>query len=160
MTDIPLTVIGNVTKTPVIQYLQGNKAILRLTVASTPRYYSKADQAYVDGETTFMPVEVRSTGSEKHNNYVEQLTEQFQGGDRVIVVGNLLTRSKTEGDDIRRWNVLIAEEIGFSTKFTKVTPQRKAEEPVARPRLSRPEFSHQEPALASRPPLAATGESY
>lgn len=38
MTDIPLTLIGNVTKTPTRQYLRGNKAVLRITVASTPRY--------------------------------------------------------------------------------------------------------------------------
>mgnify|MGYP002758260830 FL=1 len=124
MTDIPLTFIGNVTKTPTRQYLRGNKAILRITVASTPRYYSKAEQAYVDGETTYMPVEVRSTGSEKNNLYVEELTDQFQQGDRIIVVGNLVTRSKREGDETRRWNVLMAQEIGFSTKFTTVKPNR------------------------------------
>lgn len=124
MTDIPLTFIGNVTKTPTRQYLRGNKAILRMTVASTSRYYSKAEQAYVDGETTYMPVEVRSTGSEKNNLYIEELTDQFQQGDRIIVVGNLVTRSKQEGDETRRWNVLMAQEIGFSTKFTTVKPNR------------------------------------
>lgn len=69
MTDIPLTLIGNITKTPARQYLRGNKAILRMTVASTPRYYSKAEQGYVDGEITYMPAEVRSTGSEKITLY-------------------------------------------------------------------------------------------
>lgn len=124
MTDIPLTFIGNVTKTPTRQYLRGNKAILRMTVAFTPRYYSKAEQAYVDGETTYMSVEMRSTGSEKNNLYIEELTDQFQQGDRIIVVGNLVTRSKREGDETRRWNVLMAQEIGFSTKFTTVKPNR------------------------------------
>ena len=125
MTDIPLTLIGNVTKTPVRQYLRGNKAILRMTVASTLRYYSKADQAYIDGETTYMPVEIRSSGSEKNNLYDEELTDQFHQGDRIIVVGNLVTRSKQEGDEARRWNVLMAQEIGFSTKFTTVRPHRE-----------------------------------
>ena len=124
MTDIPLTLIGNGTKTPTRQYLRGNKAILRMTVASTPRYYSKAEQGYVDGETTYMPVEMRSTGSEKNNLYIEELTDQFQQGDRIIVVGNLVSRSKQDGDDTRRWNVLMAQEIGFSTKFTTVHPTR------------------------------------
>ena len=124
MTDIPLTLIGNVTKTPTRQYLRGNRAILRMTVASTPRYYSKAEQGYVDGETTYMPVEIRSTGSEKNNLYIEELTDQFQQGDRIIVVGNLVSRSKQDGDDTRRWNVLMAQEIGFSTKFTTVHPTR------------------------------------
>lgn len=124
MTDIPLTLIGNITKTPARQYLRGNKAILRMTIASTPRYYSKAEQGYIDGETTYMPVEMRSTGSEKNNLYIEELTDQFQQGDRVIVVGTLVSRSKEEGDETRRWNVLMAHEIGFSTKFTTVQPRR------------------------------------
>ena len=71
-----------------------------------------------------MPVEVRSTGSEKNNLYIEELTDQFQQGDRIIVVGNLVTRSKQEGDGTRRWNVLMDQEIGFSTKFTTVKPNR------------------------------------
>lgn len=89
-----LTLIGNITKTPARQYLRGNKAILRMTIASTPRYYSKAEQAYVDGGTTYMPVEMRSTGSEKNNLYIKELTDQFQQGDRVIVVGNLVAGLK------------------------------------------------------------------
>ena len=72
-----------------------------------------------------MPVEIRSSGSEKNNLYVEELTDQFQQGDRVIVVGNLVTRPKQEGDETRRWNVLMVQEIGFSTKFTTVKPQRE-----------------------------------
>lgn len=69
-------------------------------------------------------LEMRSTGSEKNNLYIEGLTDQFQQGDRVIVVGTLVSRSKEEGDETRRWNVLIAQEIGFSAKFTTVQLNR------------------------------------
>lgn len=125
MTDIKLTIIGNITKTPVPQYLKSGAAILRMTVASTPRYYSKAEQAYVDGETTFMPVELRSSGSDKNNDFVERQADLFQEGDRVIVTGDLVTRSNVSGDETKRWNVLVIEEIGFSTKFANVAPERR-----------------------------------
>lgn len=125
MTDINLTIIGNITRTPVTQYLQSGAAILRITIASTPQYYSKAEQKYVNGETTFMPVELRSSGSQKHNAFIERQTELFKEGDRVIATGKLETRTKQEGDEVRRWNVLILEEIGFSTRFMNTAPQRE-----------------------------------
>lgn len=167
MTDIPLTITGNITKTPVVQYLRGNKAILRMTVASTPRYYSKAEQGYVEGETTFMPIEVRSSGSEKHNYYVEELTEQFQSGDRVIVTGNLVTRSRQDGNETHRWNVLMAEEIGFSTRYTKVTPHRKRprsepieHRPVEQTDFSHQPFSHLPQPYRAEPPLAGLNQEH
>lgn len=93
--DPPLTIVGNLTKDPELRYRPGGgEAVLRFTVASAPRYYSKAEREYVDGETTFMPCWITSRGSEAANGYLERLAETFRRGDHVIVVGDLVTQAK------------------------------------------------------------------
>ncbi|QRZ61806.1 single-stranded DNA-binding protein [Rothia sp. ZJ932] len=124
MHDIPITITGNITKTPTIQYLQSGAAVLRMTVASTPQYYSKAEQGYVDGETTYMPIELRSAGSTKHNDYIERQADIYRSGDRVIVTGKLVTRSRPEGDDTKRWNVVMVDEMGPSSRFADIEIKR------------------------------------
>lgn len=55
--------------------------MLRFTVASTPRYYSKAERDYVDSATTFMPCRVNSRGGETVIMYLENLSQIFRRGD-------------------------------------------------------------------------------
>ena len=127
--EIPLTIIGNLTKNPELRYRPGGgEAVLRFTIASTPRYYSKAERDYVDGETTFMPCWITSRGSEAANGYLERLAETFKKGDHVIVVGELVTKTKEADGQTQRWNELKVREIGASPRFRDITIDRDTTE--------------------------------
>lgn len=124
MNKVPLTFIGNLTKQPELRFFKSGAAVLRFTLAHAPRYYSKAEQDYVDGAPIFMPVELISRGTEKQNDHIAALAESFRTGDRLIAVGELVQRTKKDGDERKSWNVLEADEIGPSTKFTTVAINR------------------------------------
>lgn len=123
--EIPLTITGNLTKDPELRYRPGGgEAVLRFTVASTPRHYSKAERKYVDGETTFMPCVMFSRGEGKSNTYLERLAEDFTAGDRVIALGELVTRVASEGEDHRSWVELTVKELGASARFARLSIER------------------------------------
>lgn len=125
MYDIPLTITGNLTKDPELRYRPGGGgAVLRFTVASTPRHYSKAEREYVDGETTFMPCVMFSRGEGKSNVYLERLAEDFTAGDRVIALGELVTRVAGDGEDHRSWVELTVKELGASARFARLSIER------------------------------------
>ncbi|WP_051687432.1 single-stranded DNA-binding protein [Curtobacterium sp. S6] len=129
MNEIPLTIIGNLTKDPELRYKPGGgEAVLRFTIASTPRYYSKAERDYVDAETTFMPAFLNSRGSENANSYLERLAETFKRGDHVIAVGDLITRKKDVDGQAQRWNELKLREIGASPRFRNITIERERQD--------------------------------
>ena len=96
-------------------------------MASAPRYYSKAEREYVDGETTFMPCWITSRGSEAANGYLERLAETFRRGDHVIVVGDLVTQAKDRDGETRRWNELRVRDVGASPRFADVTIDRDSD---------------------------------
>ncbi|MDN5605587.1 MAG: single-stranded DNA-binding protein [Kocuria sp.] len=126
--EIPLTIVGNITKDPELRYRPGGgEAVLRFTVASTPHYYSKAERDYVDGETTFMPCWVNSRGGEPANAYPERLSQTFRRGDHVIVVGDLVTQAKDRDGETRRWNELRVRDVGASPRFADVTIDRDSD---------------------------------
>lgn len=52
--DLPLTVIGNLTDDPELRFTPTGVPVTRFTVASTPRTFDRAANAWRDGEPTFL----------------------------------------------------------------------------------------------------------
>lgn len=100
-----ITVVGNLTKDPILKYLPTGKAVANFSVACNQRWYDKSTQAWVEGEPSFFKVECWEP-------MAENVAESLRRGDPVIVVGRL-DRRTYEQDGLTResWEIR-AEAIG------------------------------------------------
>lgn len=146
--DIPLTIVGNLTRDPELRFFPDGAAVVYMTVAHTPRVWSAAEKDYVAGTTTYLDVEVKSKGSEKQNDYIERISNELQKGDRVIATGILITKERKRDGETRRFMSLLADEIAPSNRFVSITVHRK---PKAEPQA---QATKAPVAPLSRPPLS------
>lgn len=116
----PITVVGNLTGDPELRFIQSGAAVVNFTVASTPKTFDKQSQEWKDGETLFMRC---SLWREAAENVAESLTK----GMRVIVTGNLVSRSWDANGEKRTVNEIQVGEVGPSLKYAtaKVTKTAK-----------------------------------
>lgn len=119
--DTTITVVGNLTADPELQFTPNGAAVVNFTIASTPKRYNKQTSSMEDGETLFMRA---SVWREQAENAAESLTK----GARVIAHGNLKSRSfqDKEGNNRTSWEVEV-QEIAPSLRFA--TAQVKRNEP-------------------------------
>ena len=112
--ETPLTIVGNLTAAPELRFTQGGDAVCNFTVASTPRRYDKASNAWVDGEPLFLRCSA-------WRRQAENAAESLEKGDRVVVTGHLVQRSYTdrEGQNRTVFEVQV-EEIGASLVFRSI----------------------------------------
>lgn len=91
-----ITVVGNVVDEQVnLRFTPSGAAVLKFTVASTPRTYNKERQAWEDGTTLYLPVSVwRQQG--------ENCGETLSRGMRVVVQGRLSQRSYEDKQGVKR----------------------------------------------------------
>ena len=114
-----ITVIGNTVAAPEIRFTQSGAAVANFTVASTPRTFDKATNAWKDGDTLFLNCSVWREAAE---NVAESLTK----GTRVIVTGNLTQRSYEKDGDKRTVYELQVDEVGPSLKYATARVEKKA----------------------------------
>ncbi len=120
MNDTTLTIAGNLVDDPELRFTPAGQPVARFRIASTPRFYDKTANAWKDGDTLFLTVNVWRQAAE---NVAESMTR----GTRTIVTGRLRQRSyETKEGDKRTVYELEADEIGVSlrnatAKVTKAT---------------------------------------
>ena len=118
MSNTPITVIGNLTADPELRFTASGAAVANFTVASTPRKFNKQTNEFEDGETLFMRC---SAWREAAENVAESLAR----GVRVIVTGNLVSRSWEDKDTGQKRTVMEmqVDEVGPSLRYAtaKVT---------------------------------------
>jgi single-strand DNA-binding protein len=115
--DTTLTLIGNLTGDPELRYLPSGVAMVKFTIASTPRVLDKTSGQWVDAEALFLSCTA-------WRQLAENITESLTKGTRVVVTGRLGQRHwETEQGEKRSAYGLDVEEIGPSLRFatTKVT---------------------------------------
>lgn len=106
-----ITVCGNVVDEQVnLRFTPSGAAVLKFTVASTPRTYNKDKQAWEDGKTLYLPVSVwRQQG--------ENCGETLARGMRVMVQGRLSQRSYEDKQGVKRTVFeLEADEVAVSLR--------------------------------------------
>lgn len=123
--EIPLTIVGNLTRNPELRFFKEGAAVVYMTVAHTPRIWSVAEKDYVDGVTTYLDVELRSKGNERQNDYMQRISEELQMGDRVIAMGMLITKERKRDGEVIRSMSLLANEVAPSNRFVSITVNRK-----------------------------------
>ena len=120
MNDTTLTIVGNLVDDPELRFTPSGQPVAKFRIASTPRYFDKASNAWKDGDSLFLTVNVWRQAAE---NVAESLTR----GMRVIVTGRLKQRSyETKEGEKRTVYEVEADELGpslrsASAKVTKVT---------------------------------------
>jgi len=94
-----ITVLGNLTKDPMLKYLPTGKAVLNFAVACNHGWRDKETQAWVEGETSFFKVECWDA-------LAENISESFRKGDPLIVVGRMSCRKyEQEGQTRESWEI-------------------------------------------------------
>ena len=116
--ETPITVIGNLTADPELRFTQSGAAVAGFTVASTPRKFNKQTNEFEDAETLFMRCSVWREAA-------ENAAESLARGMRVVVTGNLVSRSWEDKDTGQKRTVMEmqVDEVGPSLRYAtaKVT---------------------------------------
>jgi len=106
-----LTVVGNLTADPELRFTPQGVAMVRFTIASTPRQFDKASGEYRDGDALFL-------NCTAWRDLAEHIAESLSRGSRVIASGRLrLSRWETEEGEKRSAYGLEIDEIGPSLRF-------------------------------------------
>jgi single-strand DNA-binding protein len=118
--DPTICVAGNLTSDPELRFTTAGVAVASFTVASTPRVYDKAANAWKDGDTVFLRVAA-------WRQLAEHVTESLHRGARVIVSGRLRQSSWTTEDGSTRTAIEVdAEEVGASLRWATARITRAA----------------------------------
>jgi single-strand DNA-binding protein len=124
MSDTHVTITGNLTDDPELTYTQGGTAVANFRVAVTPRV--RDGNGWKDGDTSFFRITA-------WRDLAEHLADSLAKGDRVIVQGQLKTRSwETPEGDKRSVVEVTAEEAGPSLRWATAKPQRAAKATASR----------------------------
>src|SRR5919107_3433423 len=116
--ETQLTVVGTLTADPELRFLPNGTAMVKFTVASTPRVFDRDKNEYRDGDPLFLVC----TG---WRDMAEHIAESLTKGTRVIVQGRLrLSRWETDQGEKRSAYGLDVDEIGPSLRFAQAKVQR------------------------------------
>jgi single-strand DNA-binding protein len=116
--ETALTVVGNLTADPELRYTPEGVALVKFTVASTPRVLDRASGEYRDGDPLFLTCTA-------WRDLAEHVAESLNKGARVVVTGRLrLSRWETDEGEKRSAYGLDADDVGPSLRFATATVQR------------------------------------
>jgi single-strand DNA-binding protein len=112
--ETTLTITGNLTAEPELRFTPSGAALVRFTVASTPRIYDQKTNAWRDGEPLFMTCSA-------WRDMAENIAESLSKGARVVVTGKLrLSRwEDKETGEKRQQHQLDVEDIGASLRYAQ-----------------------------------------
>jgi single-strand DNA-binding protein len=116
--ETTITMVGNLTADPELRFLPNGTAMVKFTVASTPRILDRESGQWKDGDPLFLTC----TG---WRDMAEHIAESLTKGTRVIVSGRLrLSRWENEQGEKRSAYGLDVEEIGPSLRFASADVKR------------------------------------
>src|SRR4029450_10525807 len=93
--ETQITVTGNLTGDPELRFTPAGVAMVKFTVASTPRVFDRAKNEYRDGDPLFLTCP-------GWRDMAEHIAESLSKGARVVVVGRLrLSRWETDEGEKR-----------------------------------------------------------
>jgi single-strand DNA-binding protein len=106
MNETTLTIIGNLVDNPELRFTPAGAPVASFRVASTPRYKDNKSGEWKDGDSLFLTCQA-------WRQLAEHVTETFDKGTRVIVVGRLRQRSyETKEGEKRTVYELQVDEAG------------------------------------------------
>lgn len=120
--ETTLTVTGNLVGDPELRFTPGGVALVKFTIASTPRSFDRQSGQWSDGEPLFLTCTA-------WRDMAENIAESLTKGTRVVVFGRLkLSRWETPEGEKRSAYGLDVDEVGPSLRFAqaKVTKMSRA----------------------------------
>ena len=115
--DTEIHLVGNLVASPELRFTPSGDAVANFTVASTPRSFDKTSGTWKDGQALFMRCSIWRQAA-------ENVTETFNQGDRVLVIGKLKQRSYEKDGQKRSVVELEVDEIGPSLKWATAKVNR------------------------------------
>ncbi|MCX5121243.1 single-stranded DNA-binding protein [Micromonospora sp. NBC_00362] len=116
--DTTVTVVGNLTADPELRFTPAGVALVKFTVASTPRVFDRASGEYRDGDPLFLTCTA-------WRDLAEHIAESLAKGTRVVVAGRLrLSRWENEEGEKRSAYGLDVDEVGPSLRFATATVKK------------------------------------
>ncbi|OJF11254.1 single-stranded DNA-binding protein [Couchioplanes caeruleus] len=117
--ETTITMVGNLTADPELRFLPNGTAMVKFTIASTPRTLDRQSGEWKDGDPLFLTC----TG---WRDLAEHIAESLTKGTRVLVCGRLkLSRwEDKETKEKRSAYGLDVDEIGPSLRFAQAKVQR------------------------------------
>jgi len=118
--EVVITVVGNLTADPELRYTQNGLPVVNFTIASTPRVFDKASNAYKDGDALFLRASV-------WREFAEHVAGSLTKGSRVIATGRLKQRSYQDREGKQQTSIeLEIDEIGPSLRYATAVVTRAA----------------------------------
>ncbi len=117
--ETSITMVGNLTADPELRFLPNGTAMVKFTIASTPRTLDRQSGEWKDGDPLFMACTA-------WRDIAEHIAESLAKGTRVIVAGRLrLSRweDKDTGEKRSAYG-LDVDEIGPSLRFAQAKVQK------------------------------------
>jgi single-strand DNA-binding protein len=112
-------VVGNLVRDPELRHTGQGKAVVSITIASTPRSYNRDTSAWEDGE----PVFVKASAWDE---LAENIAGSLSKGSRVVAVGVWKSSKYKDKDNNDRTSMeLQIDEIGPSLKFHTAVPEKR-----------------------------------
>ena len=117
--ETTVTMVGNLTTDPELRFLPNGAAMVKFTIASTPRVLNRQSRQWDDGDPLFM-------NCTAWRDMAEHIAESLTKGTRVIVTGRLkLSRwEDKESGEKRSAYGLDVDEIGPSLRFAQAKVQK------------------------------------
>ncbi|MFJ2160150.1 single-stranded DNA-binding protein [Streptomyces sp. NPDC087856] len=116
--ETTITIVGNLAGDPELRYTPSGAALVKFSVASTPRSYDKATGQWQDGTAMFL----RCTA---WRDLAQHIAESLTKGMRVVVTGRLRQHNwKTDQGENRSMLSLEIDDIGPSLRFATAKVER------------------------------------
>lgn len=109
--ETAVTVVGNLTADPELRYTSEGTALVKFTIASTPRVLDRTSGEYRDGDPLFLTCTA-------WRDLAEHIIESLTKGARVVVFGRLrLSRWETDEGEKRSAYGVDVDDLGPSLRF-------------------------------------------
>jgi single-strand DNA-binding protein len=116
--ETTITTVGNLTSDPELRFTPQGVAMVKFTVASTPRTFDRTKNEWADGDPLFL-------NCTAWRDLAEHIAESLAKGTRVVVTGRLrLSRWETEQGEKRSAYGLDVDEVGPSLRFATATVKK------------------------------------
>ncbi|MDQ0598921.1 single-strand DNA-binding protein [Streptomyces canus] len=116
--ETSITVVGNLAADPELRFTPSGAALVKFSVASTPRRYDKATGQWQDGTAMFL----RCTA---WRDLAQHIAESLTKGMRVVVTGRLRQHNwQNEQRENRSMLGLEVDDIGPSLQFATAKVER------------------------------------
>ncbi|SED87937.1 single-strand DNA-binding protein [Streptomyces sp. 3213] len=116
--ETTITIVGNIAADPELRFTPSGAALVKFSVASTPRHYDKTSGQWQDGTAMFL----RCTA---WRDLAQHIAESLTKGMRVVVTGRLRQHNwKTDQGENRSMLGLEIDDIGPSLQFATAKVER------------------------------------